>query len=162
MPRSPIAVLRNLATATFLISASCATVMADELRWHFRIFESTAQTFLSDCTDCDGAVFSAICTKGEAITLIPQMNVEGGKAGERRNVTFLFGDGAVDVRGELVANEIDDTIEPVITVRTDHEILQLMQEFERVEIMVHSGPSVVISLTGTSSVFGKLRSFCGS
>ncbi len=160
MFRLTTGIFRHLAYCTGLIACIGTVTMAAELKWHFYASEDVAQAFFSDCTNCDGARFSAVCTKGQTVTLIPTMNVKGGKAGETRNVTFLFGDGAVDVKGELVANDMDGTIEPEVAIPIDHEILQHMRNFESVEVMVDRGPALVVSLKGADTVISKLQAYC--
>lgn len=153
--------LRSL-TCAMLVAGFLATPgIAAELKWHFHAAGKVGQAFLSDCINCDGAMFTAVCRKGRSVTVIPVMDVKDGTVGQRRNVTFLFGDGAIDVESVLVENLIDDTVEPEIRIPIAHEIFDHMRTFKRVEVKVDRGPTLVVPLQGAGDVIGKLQAFCG-
>lgn len=152
--------IRSLAASILFAAILATTGLAAELKWTFHSAGNVAQAFLSDCVNCDGAMFTAVCRKGRSVTVIPVINVKNGAVGETRKITFLFGDGAVDVEGVLVENLIDDTVEPEIKIPSNHEIFDHMRNFKQVEVMVDRGPTLVVSLKGADTVIGKLQAFC--
>ncbi|MDA7948428.1 MAG: hypothetical protein MPJ78_13260 [Hyphomicrobiaceae bacterium] len=151
---------RNVTCSLLFAGLIISPAFAAELKWTFHAAGDVGQAFLSDCVNCDGAMFTAVCRKGRSVTVIPVMDVKGGAVGEKRNVTFLFGDGAVEVESVLVENLIDDTVEPEIKIPSNHEIFDHMRTFKSVEVMVDRGPNLVVPLKGASEVIGKLQAFC--
>ena len=152
--------IRNLSLGLLAAAALATPAIAAELKWTFHAAGKVGQAFLSDCVNCDGAMFTAVCRKGHPVTVIPVMDVKNGTVGQTRKVTFLFGDGAIDVEGVLVENLIDDTVEPEIKIPSTHEIFDHMRSFKSVEVMVDRGPTLKVPLNGASEVIAKLQAFC--
>ena len=150
----------NLAGSVLVAAILATPALAAELKWTFHAAGEVGQAFLSDCVNCDGAMFTAVCKKGRSVTVIPVMDVKDGTVGQTRKVTFLFGDGAIDVESVLVENLIDDTVEPEIKIPINHEIFDHMRNFKSVEVMVDRGPTLKVPLNGAGAVIEKLQAYC--
>ena len=162
MSNSTIRLVRNVTCSMLFVGFLATPGFTAELKWHFHAAGKVGQAFLSDCVNCDGAMFTAVCRKGRSVTVIPVMNVKGGIVGQRRKVSFLFGKGAIDVESVLVENLIDDTVEPEIRVPITHEIFDQMRTFKSVEVKVDRGPTLTVPLQGAGDVIGKLQACCGA
>jgi len=144
--------------------AASAAVAEEPMTWRFLPGDGFAAAILTNCDECDYIEMVVNCAEGSGeVEAAIAIHVDNGNPGETRNVTFLFGDGAIDRKAVLVANEMDVTTEPSVNLAADDEILTLMQQqdMQSLEVLVENGPSKTVSLSGAAEALAQFLPLCG-
>lgn len=160
---------------TFAVSSAVAE---EELSWRFIPGDGFGAAILTNCSECDYIEMVVNCAEGSGeVEMAIVIDVENGNPGEPRNVTFLFGDGAIDRPSVLVANELDGTTEPSVMLSADDELLEQIRLFvpepqtaaseaqkkaaaSSMEVLVENGPAKVFSLNNAGEALAEFIPVC--
>ena len=171
--------VRLFSLAASMIAAP-AFAQDEPSSWRFAPGDGYAAAVLTNCDECDYIEMIVQCEQGSGtVDLTVALDVEDGSPGDERGITFMFGDGAIDHRAVLVANEMDATTEPSVTLAADDELLVQMRDYvaepqiavsdaekkaiaeaTSMEVMVELGPNKTVSLKGAHDALGQLLPLC--